>query len=104
MDKKTGIVGLLLLTLLPLSVQTMQAQTAQAQTAERGLKECIRMGIERNLSLKNARIGSGFVPSERAGKVVSGLRKHRSALPLCLSKNFACSRNRNQAEITWKLG
>ena len=52
MDKKTGIVGLLLLTLLPLSVQK-----AQAQTAERGLKECIRMGIERNLSLKNARIG-----------------------------------------------
>lgn len=35
------------MALLPLS----------AQTAERGLKECIRMGIERNLGLKNARIG-----------------------------------------------
>ena len=37
----------MLIALLPLS----------AQTAERGLKECIRMGIERNLGLKNARIG-----------------------------------------------
>lgn len=47
MNKRKGILGLLLIALLPLS----------AQTAERGLKECIRMGIERNLSLKNARIG-----------------------------------------------
>ncbi len=47
MNTRKGILGLLLMALLPLS----------AQTAERGLKECIRMGIERNLSLKNARIG-----------------------------------------------
>ena len=47
MNKRKGILGLLLIALLPLS----------AQTAERGLKECIRMGIERNLGLKNARIG-----------------------------------------------
>lgn len=46
MNKKKIIIGLLLTTLLPLS----------AQTAERGLKECIRIGIERNLGLKNARI------------------------------------------------
>jgi len=47
MNKRKGILGLLLIALLPLS----------AQTAERGLKECIRMGIERNLGLKNVRIG-----------------------------------------------
>ena len=47
MNTRKGILGLLLMALLPLS----------AQTAERGLKECIRMGIERNLGLKNARIG-----------------------------------------------
>lgn len=47
MNKGKGILGLLLIALLPLS----------AQTAEHGLKECIRMGIERNLGLKNARIG-----------------------------------------------
>ena len=52
MNKRKGILGLILLAML-----SVQAQTAQAQTAERGLKECIRMGIERNLSLKNARIG-----------------------------------------------
>jgi len=46
MNTRKGILGLLLMALLPLS----------AQTAERGLKECIRMGIERNLGLKNARI------------------------------------------------
>ena len=36
-----------------------------------------------NQTLKSATVGSGFVPSERAGKVVFGLRKH----------NLACSRN-----------
>lgn len=46
MNTRKGILGLLLMAQLPLS----------AQTAERGLKECIRMGIERNLGLKNARI------------------------------------------------
>lgn len=46
MNMRKGILGLLLMALLPLS----------AQTAERGLKECIRMGIERNLGLKNASI------------------------------------------------
>lgn len=47
MNIRKGILGLLLMALLPLS----------AQTTERGLKECIRMGIERNLGLKNARVG-----------------------------------------------
>ncbi len=36
-----------------------------------------------NQTLKSATVGNGFVPSERAGKVVFGLRKH----------NLACSRN-----------
>lgn len=47
MNTRKGILGLLLMAMLPLT----------AQTTERGLKECIRMGIERNLGLKNARIG-----------------------------------------------
>ena len=47
MNTRKGILGLLLMAILPLT----------AQTTERGLKECIRMGIERNLGLKNARIG-----------------------------------------------
>ena len=47
MKKRTAILALLLPLMLPM----------KAQTAERGLKECIRLGIERNLSLKNARIG-----------------------------------------------
>lgn len=47
MKKRTVILALLLPLMLPM----------KAQTAERGLKECIRLGIERNLSLKNARIG-----------------------------------------------
>lgn len=46
MNTRKGILGLLLMAMLPLT----------AQTTERGLKECIRMGIERNLGLKNARI------------------------------------------------
>ena len=46
MNKKKVILGLLLMTQLPL----------YAQTAERGIKECIRIGIERNLGLKNARV------------------------------------------------
>ena len=46
MNLRNGILGLLFMAIVPLS----------AQTSERGLKECIRMGIERNLGLKNARI------------------------------------------------
>ena len=46
MNMRNGILGLLFMAIVPLS----------AQTSERGLKECIRMGIERNLGLKNARI------------------------------------------------
>ena len=46
MNKKKVILGLLLMTQLPL----------YAQTAERGIKKCIRIGIERNLGLKNARV------------------------------------------------
>lgn len=60
MNKRKGILGLLLMVMIPLS----------AQTAERGLKECIRMGIERNLGLKNARInieaGQTMVSQARA--------------------------------------
>lgn len=65
MKKKTGILGLPLLTLHPLSVQTMQAQTAQAQTAQGA--------VQVGLPLYNATIYAAI----DAAKVVESLNRHQ---------------------------
>ena len=49
-----------------------------------------------NQTVESATIGSGFASMRPLGvwsKAVFGLRKHRSALPLCSSKNLASTPN-----------